>query len=123
MGTKKIKILHNGPYVITGNIPLNKLVYGSDKKSASTTYKLAQTYPVGETYCLCRCGASKNKPFCDGAHVKDNFDGTETASHKTYEEQAELIKGKAVDLLDVEGYCAVARFCDTYETTWNIVDK
>ena len=121
--SKKIKVLRNGPYVVTGNVPLNKLAYGLDKKSASTSYKLIETYPVKETYSLCRCGASKNKPFCDGEHSKNNFDGSETASHKTYEEQAELIKGKVVDLLDAEKYCCVARFCDTYETTWNIVDK
>jgi CDGSH-type Zn-finger protein len=24
---------------------------------------------------LCRCGGSKNKSFCDGTHVTDNFQG------------------------------------------------
>ncbi|MGH9414008.1 MAG: CDGSH iron-sulfur domain-containing protein [Terriglobales bacterium] len=28
-------------------------------------------------YSFCRCGASKNKPFCDSSHKLCNFDGTE----------------------------------------------
>ncbi|MBM3449912.1 MAG: CDGSH iron-sulfur domain-containing protein [Armatimonadetes bacterium] len=32
-----------------------------------------------ETFFLCRCGASNNKPFCDAAHRTINFQSTERA--------------------------------------------
>ena len=41
------------------------------------------TLPVGkETVALCRCGHSKNKPFCDGSHRQVGFQAPETAKPK-----------------------------------------
>jgi CDGSH-type Zn-finger protein len=120
---KKIKILHDGPYEVTGNVPLNQLRFVADKEDdgAVASYQLVKKYPLQDTYHLCRCGKSTNKPFCDGSHYQ-GFDGTETAGHKTYDEMAGLIEGKVIDMLDAEELCAVARFCDTYSTSWNLVE-
>ena len=119
---KKIKVLPNGPYQVTGSVPLNQLQFIPDKNGASTGYKETKKYPLQETYHLCRCGKSQGKPFCDGSHLT-GFDGTETASHETYEQMAELIEGEFIDLMDAESLCAVARFCDTKGGTWNLVER
>lgn len=118
---KKIEVLPNGPYQVSGNIPLNQLRCVPDRKGATTGYKLIQTYKTEEPYHLCRCGKSSNKPFCDGSHL-NGFDGTETAGHKTYDEMADVIEGRFVDLMDAEELCAVARSCDTRSSTWNLVE-
>ncbi|KOY86624.1 hypothetical protein AD998_11150 [bacterium 336/3] len=57
----KIEILPNGPILVQGNFTLK---HGEEEKenAKSTTY-------------LCRCGASKKKPYCDGSHKNINFEG------------------------------------------------
>ena len=115
----KIKIEKNGPYIISGNIPLTERIIVP--KGKSYEFKNGRELPQSEEYALCRCGQSKNAPFCDSTHVKIGFIGTETASKAPYEERAELRGGPAVDLLD-DHRCASARFChretgDAWELT------
>jgi CDGSH-type Zn-finger protein len=61
-----IKLLQNGPLQIDGEVAV------TDWKGAA--------YPAkGRTIYLCRCGASTNKPFCDGTHSKIGFKAAEAA--------------------------------------------
>lgn len=39
-----------------------------------------------ETIALCRCGASTNKPFCDGTHSKVGFRAAERAVRREEEQ-------------------------------------
>ncbi|MDH6306909.1 CDGSH-type Zn-finger protein [Parabacteroides sp. PF5-5] len=118
---KKIKVLEDGPYEAMGNIPLNHLRYVPNARKFSLEYEELEKYETDEIVHLCRCGMSKDKPYCDGSHNK-GFDGTETAPTTTYEEMAKFIEGKQIDLLDAEELCAGARFCDTKSGTWNLVE-
>lgn len=54
-----IMVMQNGPYAVMGGVQLLEQSWG---QGAST-----------EHYTLCRCGASKNKPFCDGTHASIGF--------------------------------------------------
>ncbi|MCB0399305.1 MAG: (4Fe-4S)-binding protein [Winogradskyella sp.] len=57
----KVEVLENGPL----------LVYGTLK----VTHKDGKQETKNKTTAFCRCGASQNKPYCDGAHIKQDFKG------------------------------------------------
>ena len=83
-----IKIAKDGPYLVSGNLPLKKEIIVADENGDSSAWEKGKEYPGQEgKYALCRCGHSKNKPFCDGSHLKAGFDGTETASKENYSDQ------------------------------------
>lgn len=104
----KIKIIQGGPYLVTGGVRLAEKIVVPD--GGGYAYKPGRALPQSETYMLCRCGRSRQAPFCDGSHVKTGFRGAETASKADYLERAALHTGPGVDLLD-DSRCAYARFC------------
>jgi CDGSH-type Zn-finger protein len=62
-----IRVSKNGPYEVEGGA---KLFDHQGKE-----YQEDQFPPLY----LCRCGQSKNKPFCDGSHEDAGFKAEETA--------------------------------------------
>jgi len=68
MADVTIKALKSGPYEVAGGA---KVLDSTGKE-----YAESQIPPVY----LCRCGASKNKPFCDGSHKDIGFKAEETAA-------------------------------------------
>ena len=56
-----VEIMENGPLLVYGNITLKD-------KAGHVTHKDKVT-------AFCRCGASSNKPYCDGSHQKIDFTG------------------------------------------------
>jgi len=118
-----VVIAKDGPYIVTGNIPLAEQTIATDAEGGSEAWKEGTSFPAQEKYALCRCGQSKKKPFCDGTHAKIGFDGTETASRKPYLDQAQAFDGPSLALLDVEGLCAFGRFCDPHGQVWNQVSR
>lgn len=57
----KIEVLENGPLLVYGTLKITDKDGNEETKNKTTAF--------------CRCGASQNKPYCDGAHVKEDFRG------------------------------------------------
>jgi len=56
-----VEVTSNGPVMVYGNLSIKHSNGTETKKNKVTAF--------------CRCGASANKPFCDGTHRKINFVG------------------------------------------------
>jgi len=118
-----IKVSKNGPYIVSGRIPVMEQVIGTDNEGTPNEWLPGKKYALQERCGLCRCGESKNKPFCDGTHAKINFDGTEAAGQEPFLQQAKEIDGPTLKLKDVEILCASARFCHRAGGIWNLVPQ
>jgi CDGSH-type Zn-finger protein len=119
----KIEVTKDGPYLVSGNLPLSEQWIVTNDEGDSLDYREGKKFPAQAQYALCRCGQSASKPFCDGTHAKVRFDGAEAASHEPYLKQAETIEGPAMNLTDQENLCAFARFCDPKGKIWNLVTQ
>ena len=60
-----IETVRNGPYIVKGEV---ELIDADGNK-----------FPVEKRMALCRCGASTEKPFCDGTHSKIGFQAAQKA--------------------------------------------
>ena len=67
MSDVKIIVRRNGPYLVQGPVTL----IDADGNQYDLTGK--------QQFSLCRCGASVNKPFCDGTHSRIGFQAAEAA--------------------------------------------
>jgi CDGSH-type Zn-finger protein len=118
----KITVRKNGPYHVSGGIPLKTMEVGYDDEGNCRTWNETKTYPSQhQQYALCRCGHSKEKPFCDGAHAPAHFVGTEAGDRKPFQKGAGITPGPFLTLADNEHLCAHAGFCQRAGGIENLV--
>ena len=94
---KKITIecTENGPYIV--------------KNLDNLTTSKGDSFESKPVMALCRCGASENKPFCDGTHTKFGF-FTENLSDGKWDFR-ENYTGKEIVIHDNRGICSHAGYC------------
>jgi CDGSH-type Zn-finger protein len=93
--------LPNGPYYYLNDFKPHEVegITNSKGKKVSNVRGTA----------LCRCGASENKPFCDGSHGKIGFrDRKETDGH--LDKRIDYV-GKEITIHDNRGICSHAGYC------------
>lgn len=68
MSDVSIKCRENGPLLVTGPV--------------TVTDHEGNAFDTGgkDTIALCRCGATKNRPFCDGSHRDCGFQAADLAT-------------------------------------------
>jgi CDGSH-type Zn-finger protein len=99
--TPKIACLPKGPYYLLNDVradPVPNLRRASGE-SCATVRGVA----------LCRCGGSKNKPFCDGTHSVIGFKDANTADPAKNERKAYM--GRRITIYDNRALCAHVGYC------------
>jgi CDGSH-type Zn-finger protein len=109
---KTVVVGKNGPYVVCGRIPLVRKTQVVSEFGEPLTWKKDVEIEAGDTYELCRCGHSRNKPFCDNTHEQINFESAETADTRpTRDRQAVFQGGTNIIVKRDFSLCMEAGFC------------
>lgn len=90
-----IKVQDNGPYLVTNC----RMLKDGD----------GHVYTSEGTVELCRCGGSKNKPYCDGTHATSGFSGEKSPDREP--DRRVDYAGHGGILSDNRGICAHSGHC------------
>jgi CDGSH-type Zn-finger protein len=118
----RIRVLPNGPYRVTG-AALARMRPLVDARGDRVDWQWGPELEHDAAFDLCRCGASRTHPFCDGSERENGFDGTETASRNPYQERAFRIGDGPVTVTDDPSICSSAGFCEAFDTdVWTLAE-
>ncbi|MGI9594889.1 MAG: CDGSH iron-sulfur domain-containing protein [Acidimicrobiales bacterium] len=112
----KVTSRAGGPLMVTGGLPVVRKRPVHSEHGEPMTWQTSEPLTDRDTYALCRCGQSGNKPFCDGAHKEAEFEGVDTADQSTYADRARELGGSGLTVTDDRSICVHAGFCGTRHT-------
>jgi len=115
--SERVVVTRDGPYVVHGYVPLVQKTQVVSEHGEPLTWKKVGRFEAPETYDLCRCGQSSDKPFCDSTHALTDFCGTETAdTGGTAERQVVYEGGTKIVVKRDYSLCMDSGFCENRVT-------
>jgi CDGSH-type Zn-finger protein len=119
---QRIEVTPNGPYLVYGRVPVTRRRPVYSEHDEPLTWQTTGHLRTGDEIALCRCGGSTHKPFCDGTHQSNGFDGTEAAATNSYDERARIYEGGGLTVRDDRSICEHAGFCgNRVSNVWKMV--
>ena len=114
---RKITVAEGGPYLVSGSVPITSKAPIVSDDGVSLSWKTKESGEAKPKVALCRCGASGNKPYCDGTHSRTDWDSAGNAPDGTYDERAKSYGGEGIEVFDDRPLCVHAGFCGNKATT------
>jgi CDGSH-type Zn-finger protein len=109
---QKIVVLDDGPYKVHGGVPLVRKTQVVSEYGEPLTWKKEEEIETADPYILCRCGHSRDKPFCDATHWEIPFDSAEgAATGPTAERRTTYAGGTHIAVKRDDALCTGSGFC------------
>ncbi|WP_295937390.1 CDGSH iron-sulfur domain-containing protein [uncultured Alistipes sp.] len=119
-----ITVMENGPYLVFGQPPLATQFIMPNNNGESWYFQEGKSFSMeAEPTALCRCGASRRKPYCDGEHLKADWDPRLTADQDAMLDDVEVFEGETIEMTDNRKYCVLARFCHPGGDAWTLTEN